>query len=224
MTYYGHGCFAVETKGKTLLFDPFITYNELADIDVNTIKCDYILLSHAHQDHIADLEAVHQNNPDATVIGPFEVAAAYGEQDWKAMPMNPGGKRQFDFGTVKLVNAVHSSAFPDGSYGANPVGFVIWNEEGCFYHTGDTALTMDMQLIPMTCPPLTFAVMCIGDHFTMGAEDAAIAADFVRVNKVFGIHYDTFDFIKIDKEEAKKAFTAKGKELILLDIGESQSI
>lgn len=224
ITYYGHACFAIETKGKTLLFDPFVTYNSLADIDVSTIKCDYILLSHAHQDHLADVEAVQAANPDAAVIGAFEVASHFGNKGMKMIPMNQGGKVELDFGTVKFVNAIHSSSFPDGSYGANPGGFVVWNEEGCFYYSGDTALTMDMQLIPMTCPPLTFGVFCIGDQVTMGAEDAAIAADFVRVDKVYGIHYDTFDFIKIDPAQAKEAFTAKGKELILLGIGESQTI
>jgi L-ascorbate metabolism protein UlaG (beta-lactamase superfamily) len=134
--------------------------------------------------------------------------------------MNTGGRKTFDFGTVQLVKAVHSSSFPDGSYAGNPVGFVIESEEGNFYYSGDTALTFDMQLIPKRTT-LNFALFPIGSNFTMDAEDASKAADFVLVNKVIGLHYDTFEFIKIDHEEAKKIFISSGKELILLNIGET---
>ncbi|PSR12095.1 MAG: metal-dependent hydrolase [Bacteroidetes bacterium] len=221
ITYYGHACLLVETMGKRLLFDPFITPNELAaKVDLDSIQADYILLTHAHSDHLADAESIGQRC-GSTIISNYEVAAHYGSKGLAYHPLNHGGKAKFDFGTAKYVNAVHSSSFPDGSYGGNPGGFVIWNEEGTFYHAGDTALTMDMQLIPMTCPALDFAILPIGDNFTMGYEDAVIAADFVKARKVIGMHYDTFGYIKIDHAAAKKAFADSGKELILLSIGES---
>lgn len=221
VTFYGHSCVCVETKGKKLLFDPFIRPNELAaHIDVDGIEADYILLTHAHGDHIADAEYIAQRQ-QSTIISNFEIASHYGEKGLPYHPMNHGGKRTFDFGTVKYVHAVHTSSFPDGSYGGQPGGFVVYNEEGAFYHAGDTALTMDMQLIPATCPPLAFAFFPIGDNFTMGYEDAALAADFVKVKTVIGIHYDTFGYIKMDADAAKKTFADSGKTLILLNIGES---
>lgn len=221
ITFYGHACVAIETQGKQLLFDPFISPNEqAAHIDVNAIEADYVLLTHAHGDHIADAESIAKRC-DSTIISNFEIVTHYGNKGLKGHPLAHGGKASFDFGTTKYVNAIHTSSFPDGSYGGQPGGFVVWNEEKCFYHAGDTALTMDMKLIPQTCPKLDFAILPIGDNFTMGYEDAVIAADFLQVDTVIGIHYDTFGYIKIDHEAAKKAFADSGKELILLSIGES---
>jgi L-ascorbate metabolism protein UlaG (beta-lactamase superfamily) len=219
--YYGHSCFGLEMKGKHILFDPFISGNELAkDVDVNSIQADYILLSHAHADHIGDVETIVKNT-GASIISNFEIVDHFGKKDIEGHPMNHGGKWKFDFGIVKYVNAIHSSSFPDGSYGGNPGGFVIWNDESCFYFAGDTALTMDMKLIPMTCPRLDFAILPIGDNFTMDYDDAVVASDFIECEKIIGCHYDTFGFIKVDHEAAKKAFEKRGKELILPTIGES---
>ena len=221
LTYYGHACFAVEVGGKNLLFDPFITPNELAKhVDINSIKADYILLSHGHGDHVADCAAIAKNN-NATVVAAFEVAEWAGKQGISnTHPMNTGGKKTFDFGAVKCVNAIHSSVMPDGAYGANPMGFVVTTTEKNFYYSGDTALTMDMQLIPRWAK-LDFAVLCIGDNFTMGYEDAIEAARMVQCTKVVGVHYDTFGFIKIDHEKVKRAFTDAGITLYLPGIGES---
>ncbi|MEM1322259.1 MAG: metal-dependent hydrolase [Bacteroidota bacterium] len=219
ITFYGQSGFQIETGGKTLVFDPFISPNEQAKhIDVSSIKADYVLLSHGHMDHVADAEQIAKNN-DAVVVSGYEVASWYGAKDLKYHPLNHGGKWNFDFGTVKYVNAVHSSSLPDGSYGGYPGGFVIWNDEGCFYFAGDTALTMDMKLIPMTCPKLDFCILPIGDNFTMGYEDAVIASDFVECNTVIACHFDTFGFIKVDHDKAKAAFADKGKTLHMLEIG-----
>ncbi len=224
ITYYGHACFGVNVGGKNLLFDPFITHNELAkDVDMTTIPADYILLSHGHDDHVADAMAIAKRT-GATIVAAFEVAEWFEKQGAKIHSMNHGGKWNFDFGSVKLVNAVHSSVMPDGSYGGNPVGFVIESADGNFYYSGDTALTMDMQLIPLTCKPLTVALLNLGDNYTMGVDDAVLAADFVKCNKVIGLHYDTFGYIKINHQQAKEKFSAKGKELLLLNIGETISI
>lgn len=224
ITYYGHASFGVEMKGKHIVFDPFISHNELAkDIDVQQLKADFVLLSHGHGDHVADAEGI-ATRTGATIVSNAEIAGWYGQKGIKSHGMNHGGKWKFDFGIVKYVNAVHSSGLPDGSYGGNPGGFVVWNDENCFYFAGDTALTMDMKLIPMTCPKLDFAILPIGDNFTMDYEDAVIASDFIECEKIIGCHYDTFGLIKIDHTAAKSAFAKRGKELILLSIGESLDI
>ncbi|MDX1942647.1 MAG: metal-dependent hydrolase [Saprospiraceae bacterium] len=224
ITYYGHASFGMEVKSKYLVFDPFISHNELAThIEIDNLKANYILLSHAHGDHIADTELIAQHT-GASIISNAEIVGYYGQKGIKGHPMNHGGKWKFDFGIVKCVTAIHSSSFPDGSYGGNPGGFVIWNDQNCFYYAGDTALTMDMKLIPMTCPKLDFAILPIGDNFTMSYDDACIASDFIECEKIIGCHYDTFGYIKIDHDAAKNAFAKRGKELILLSIGESLEI
>ena len=122
------------------------------------------------------------------------------------------------------MSAIHSSSLPDGSYGGNPMGFVIEYADGAFYYSGDTALTMDMKLIPLTSKKLDLAILPIGDNFTMGAADAVVASDFVDCDNVLGVHYDTFGWIKIDQNAAKKLFADKGKELTLLGIGETKEL
>jgi len=220
-TYYGHSTFSVKVSGKTLLFDPFITPNDLAkDIRLEDISADYILLSHGHVDHVADAVALAQQT-GATVIANFEVATWLGQKGIeKTHPMNLGGGYQFDFGRVKLVPALHSSAMPDGAYGGNPGGFVISSEEGSFYFAGDTALTLDFQLIPEETP-LRFAVLPIGDNFTMGARDAARASQLLKCQEIVGVHYDTFPWIKIDKAAAAREFDKVGARLHLPAIGAS---
>lgn len=134
--------------------------------------------------------------------------------------MNHGGSWNFDFGKVKFVQAIHSSSFPDGSYGGNPGGFVIEGEHKNIYIAGDTALTFDMQLIPLRTA-LDLVILPIGNNFTMDVEDAIIASDFVECDKVLGYHFDTFGYIEIDHKEAVKKFFDAGKDLMLLEIGES---
>ena len=222
VTYYGHASFSIEVGGKILFFDPFISPNELAAaIDVSQLKADYVLVSHGHGDHVADVESITKQN-DATIISNYEIVSWFGAKGLeKSHPLNHGGQASFDFGTVKYVNAVHSSTLPDGASGGCPGGFVVRTEEGNFYFAGDTALTYDMKLIG-DYEKIDFAILPIGDNFTMGVEDAVIAADFIKCDKIIGMHYDTFPYIEIDHEEAKKKFSAVGKELILLEIGKSQ--
>lgn len=224
ITYYGHSCFLIEVIGKKLLIDPFITGNPLAeDVDIDKIRCDFVLLTHGHPDHVGDLEAVMKNNPEALIVGIWEIHTRYSEKGFKTHPMNKGGWWNFEFGRVKMVNAVHSSSFPDGSYAGEPVGFVLDTSEGVVYISGDTALTLDMKLIPMTCPPLDLAIMPIGSNFTMNYQDAVIASQFIECDKILGCHYDTFGYIKIDHAKAQTAFSEKGKELILMEIGEEKT-
>lgn len=221
LTYYGQSSFLVDVQGKKILFDPFITYNELAkDVDINKIEADYIFLSHGHSDHTADCVTIAKRT-NAQVVAAFEIHEWLNKQGVSnTHPMNIGGKWKFDFGTVKCVTAQHSSSMIDGTYGGNPMGFVFTTDSGNFYYSGDTALTLDMQLIP-SWVALDFAILPIGDNFTMDVSDAIRAAEFVQTNKVVGVHYDTFGLIKIDKEKAKIEFTKAGKTLLLPAIGET---
>lgn len=221
MTFLGHATFCVEINGKKILFDPFISPNELAkDIDVNALEPDYIFVSHGHEDHLADVESIAKRT-NAKIVSSWEITQWYaGKGIENYHPMNTGGKWAFDFGTVKCVKAEHSSGLPDGSYGGNPMGFVFETDAGNFYYSGDTALTLDMKLIP-TFIKLDFAILPIGDNFTMGVEDAVIAAQFVEVDRVIAMHFDTFGFIKVDHEQAKAKFKEADIELTMLEIGES---
>ena len=220
ITFYGHASLGIEVGGKHLLVDPFITANPKANhIDITTLKADYILLTHAHQDHILDVEAIAKRT-NAVIVSNYEIATHYGNKGFQFHPMNHGGSWKFDFGTVKYVIALHTSSFPDGSYGGQSGGFVIEGEHKNIYIAGDTALTMDMKLIPMRTK-LDLAILPIGSNFTMDVEDAIFAADFVECEKIMGYHYDTFGFIEINHDEAKKKFFDAGKDLMLLEIGES---
>jgi len=220
-TYYGHACFAVEAGGKTLLFDPFITPNPLAEkIDAAKIAADFILVSHGHGDHVADVVEIAKRT-GAPVIAPFEVGDWFEKKGVKnVQAMNHGGAAKTSFGRVKLTAAIHSSSMPDGSYGGNPCGFIIESSGGNFYYSGDTALTMDMKLIGESTR-LTFAALCIGDNFTMGVEDAVKAAEFVSCHDILGLHYDTFPPIKMDHDKALATFKAAGKNLVLLQPGQA---
>ena len=219
LTYYGHSCFLVETAGRKLLFDPFIRPNDLArSVNFEAIQADYILVSHGHSDHVADAADLALQT-GATVIGSFEVVSWLGGKGVaKYHPMNIGGGYDFDFGRVKYVTALHSSSMPDGSNGGNPGGFVVQTPEGTFYSAGDTALTLDMSLIAEEFD-LAFAVLPIGDNFTMGAHDAARAAGLLKCKEVVGVHYDTFPWIKIDHAVARNTFATAGVNLHLPPIG-----
>lgn len=221
ITHYAHNTFGIEIDGVNVLIDPFFTGNEkIKDkFDIKDIRADYILLTHAHSDHTLDAEAIARNT-GAVIVSNFEIAAYYEKKGLETHGMNHGGSWSFEFGTVKYVNAIHTSSFPDGTYGGQPGGFVIRGEHKNIYIAGDTALTMDMKLIPMHTK-LDLAILPIGDNFTMGIDDAILASDFIECDKILGCHYDTFGPIEIDHEEAKRKFYEKGKDLMLFEHGES---
>ena len=219
ITFYGHSSLGIEVNGNHILVDPFISGNPKAShIDIHSLKADFILLTHAHQDHILDVEAIAKRT-NAVIVSNWEIATYYGNKGFQNHPMNHGGSWDFEFGKVKYVNAIHSSSFPDGTYGGNPGGFVIEGEHKNIYISGDTALTMDMKLIPLRTK-LDLAILPIGSNFTMDVEDAITAAEFVECDKVLGVHYDTFGYIEINHEEAIKKFFNSGKDLMLLKIGD----
>ncbi len=221
VTYFGHSCFSVQIESSTLLFDPFISPNPLAEsIDRDQISADYILITHGHEDHLADAEYLLKKT-GAKLISNYEIVTWFNAKGVEnAHPLNHGGGFEFEFGRATFVNAIHSSILPDGAYGGNPGGFIIEGKEKSFYVSGDTALTYDMKLYAEMAD-IDWAALCIGDNFTMGSRDAAKAANFVRTSQVLGLHYDTFPPIAIDRTEAKAAFEAHGVELHLPGIGES---
>lgn len=219
ITYYGHSCFRLEINGKHLLFDPYISPNEkAAGIDINTIPADYILISHGHFDHTNDAVAIAKRS-GAMVISNWEITQwIKGQGITNIHPMNIGGHWFFDFGKVKCVVAVHSSSLPDGTYGGNPMGFLLETDQGNVYYAGDTALTLDMKLIG-DYKRIDLAFLPIGNNFTMGIDNAIIASQFIRCDVIVGMHYDTFGFIEIDHAEAEMKFGTIGKRLLLMDIG-----
>ena len=219
ITFYGHASLGIQINDVNILVDPFISANPKAsEINIDTLKADYILVTHAHQDHIVDVEAIAKRT-NAVIISNYEIVTHYTGLGLEGHPMNHGGTWDFEFGSVKYVNAIHTSSFPDGSYGGQPGGFVIEGEHKNIYIAGDTALTFDMKLIPLQTK-LDLAILPIGDNFTMGIDDAILASDFIECDKVLGYHYDTFGYIEIDHEVAKRKFFEKDKDLMLLKIGD----
>lgn len=225
VTYLGHACVNIQIEGAHFLVDPFISANPLAGhIDINSIEATYILLTHAHADHILDTEAIAKRTGAPLITNP-EILDHYRKLGLDGHDMNIGGSHRFLDGKVKIkmVKAVHSSSFPDGSYGGNPAGFLINYKDQTIYISGDTALTMDMKIIPHQYK-VDLAILPIGNNYTMGVRDALTAAKFVETNNVLGVHYDTFDVIKIDKEASKRKFSDSHKRLHLLEIGNSLEV
>ncbi|MNK00059.1 metal-dependent hydrolase [compost metagenome] len=219
-TYYGQSCFLLETSSVKLLFDPFISGNPLAkDIDVSKIEADYILVSHGHGDHVADLVDIAKRT-NAKVICMPEIAGWLQKQGVTNIHDMNIGKFKFDFGTVRMVTATHSSSLQDGSYGGNPAGFVLDVDGTQIYFAGDTGLTLDMKLLAELYQ-LEYAILPIGGNYTMDPDDAVIAAEYVNCSKVIGVHYDSFPVIAIDKDFALETFKRAQKTLLLPAIGET---
>lgn len=225
ITFLGHAGLYIAVGDHRIVVDPFITANEKATgkVALSDLSPDFILLTHAHQDHILDVDALAETH-DPIIVSNYEIATHYGNKGYKMHPLNHGGQWQFPFGIVKYTQAIHTSSFPDGSYGGQPGGFILRTADKTIYIAGDTALTYDMKLIPATEKKLDLAILPIGDNFTMGVDDAVLAAGFLECENIMGYHYDTFGYIEIDHEAAKQKFSAAGKELHLLDIGASLTV
>ena len=215
ITFLGHATLEIQINEFNLLVDPFISGNPMAsNVDLDDLKPDFILISHAHQDHTLDVEKLAKDN-NSLIISNFEIVSHFQSKGLNGHPMNHGGKWNFDFGELKYVNAIHTSTFPDGSNGGQPGGFIITSNNKSIYIAGDTALSYDMKLIPINYN-LDLAILPIGDNFTMGYKDAIIASDFIECSRILGYHFDTFDLIEIDQKKAVEEFKKVNKELIII--------
>ena len=207
ITYHGHSFLEVKTDNKTILIDPFMTGNGLCQADPDTIEADVILLTHGHNDHVGDTMAIAKRT-DAQIVAINELAVYLGQKGFQTHGMNIGGGYTFDFGHVKYTQAFHSSSFEeeDGTliYTGMPAGLILTIDGKSIYHVGDTALFSDLKLIGER-HPIDIAFVPIGDNFTMGPEEALIAADWIKAKRVVPVHYDTFPVIEQDAAAFAKA-------------------
>ena len=218
-TFFGHSCFFLEDGENRLIIDPFITGNPQAIIKPEEVKVNYILLTHAHGDHLGDAVDISKRNK-ALIIAPFELANYCQDQGCEVHPMHIGGAHNFPFGRVKLTIAHHGSALPDGGYGGNPCGLLITLNGKTFFHSGDTGLFYDMKLIG-EMNDIELAVLPIGDNFTMGIDDAVKAVEFLKPKSVIPMHFKTFDVIDTDPEEFVRRVVDMEVNSVVLKVGES---
>jgi L-ascorbate metabolism protein UlaG (beta-lactamase superfamily) len=226
--FHGHAFLElkIDSDGKeyTVLIDPFIEGNSHNDLNASNLKCDYIILTHAHGDHYGSTEEIAKNN-DATVIANHEISEYLDKKGIKVHGMNPGGAHRFPFGKVKFTIAHHSSSFDfeDGAYAGNPVGVIVSSGGKVLYDAGDTALFYDMKLIG-EMHKIDVAFLPIGDNYTMGIDDAVKAAEFLDADTIVPMHYNTFEVIEVEPEEFKKKIESIGKKCSILQSGEAIEI
>jgi L-ascorbate metabolism protein UlaG (beta-lactamase superfamily) len=219
LTYFSHAAWMIESKGHKILIDPFLDGNPTSPVKAKDVKADFIIITHAHGDHIGDAVPIAKTC-NALIISNFEIANWCSEKGVKTHGMHIGGSRQFPFGTVKLTPAFHGSSFPDGTYGGMPTGVLITVEGKTVYHSGDTGLFSDMKLIA-EMNPIDIALLPIGDNFTMGLTDAVKAVEFLKPKKVIPMHYRTFGIIDADPGEFRKMVQKSGVDVQVLDYGQS---
>jgi L-ascorbate metabolism protein UlaG (beta-lactamase superfamily) len=222
ITYHGHSAFEVSSDKYNIVIDPFINYNKHAKIKPADIKCDYIILTHGHGDHLGDTFEIAKKN-NATVIAPNELADYIAAKGHKAHNMSIGGGYNFPFGRVKFTIAHHSSSTPDGVYAGDPAGVIISTGGKNIYHAGDTGLFLDMKLIGEVTA-IDAAIVPIGDNFTMGIDDAVKAVEFLNPKMAIPMHFSTFDVINADPNEFKRKVESIGKKCTVIPFGESIEI
>ena len=202
LTYYGHSAIALELNGTNVLVDPFIKNNPMSSIDIDLLEVNYILVSHGHEDHMGDTIAIAQRT-GATVVANFEIANWLSAQGVKNVhPQHIGGGYTHSFGYVKLTQAHHGSALPDGSYGGTACGFLISASGTSIYLACDTGLFGDMKLIGNE--GVDIAVLPIGDNFTMGPQEALLAIQMIKPSVAVPVHYNTWPLIEQNATEWKR--------------------
>ncbi len=223
LTYLGHSAVMIEEGQFKGIIDPFITGNPLAQISADDLSgITHIFVTHGHGDHIGDTVDIAKKT-GALIIANHEISAYLDKFKLRTHAMHIGGRTKFDFGRVKMTNALHGSGISENGnmiYGGNPCGFVIEINGKKIYHAGDTGLTLDMKLLENE--NIDVAFLPIGGNFTMDLDDAVTAADFIKAKNVVPIHYNTFDLIKADPDEYKNK--VKTSETVILNINESINI
>ena len=219
LKYFSHSAFQVTTdKGKTILIDPFLDNNPTSPVKSKDVSADYIVLTHAHGDHVGDAFSIAKRcNPLFICVN--ELANYCASKGFKAHNMHIGGAYNFDFGRLKFTIAHHGSMTPDGTYGGEPAGVILTIDGKILYHTGDTGLFYDMKLIGETSK-IDYMLLPIGDNFTMGIDDAVKAVEFVSPGTAIPMHYNTFPVIKADPEDFRKKAEAKGFKVKVMNFGE----
>jgi L-ascorbate metabolism protein UlaG (beta-lactamase superfamily) len=219
LTFLGHACFLLEDSvGETLLFDPFLSGNPVAAAEPGDIKTGYILVSHGHGDHLGNAYDIAAQN-DALIISTAEIAEAAREKGCRAHALHIGGSHRFSFGSVKAVLALHGSGIPGG----HACGFVVDYGGKKIYFAGDTGLFGDMKLIG-ELHALDLALLPIGDNFTMGIDDAVVAASFLKARQVIPYHYNTWPLIEADPQLFKEKIERQtDSKCIILPPGESHT-
>jgi len=224
LTYLGHSCFFVETAQARLIIDPFLTGNPAATVTAADVRCDYILVSHGHEDHTGDALALSKQN-NAPIIANYEITEYYAAKGAKTHGMNPGGGFNFPFGRVKLTIAHHTSSLEAGLnpiYLGVPCGILLQADGKTLYHAGDTALFLDMQLIGRAA--IDVAMLPIGDNFTMGPEDAVTALTFLKPRLAVPMHYNTWPIIAQDAAAFALRANEAGHTVKPLKPGESLEV
>jgi L-ascorbate metabolism protein UlaG (beta-lactamase superfamily) len=222
LIFLGHSCWQITTDKTVILIDPFINGNPQSPVKESDVSADYLIVTHAHGDHLGDSIPIAKRS-NGTIIANYEIAVHCGKQGAKVHPMHIGGSHVFPFGKVKLTPAWHGSSFPDGSYGGTPAGCLITVEGKTIYHSGDTGLFMDMQLIG-EMNPIDVALIPIGDNFTMGIDDAVKAVSLLKPKKVIPMHYNTFDMILSDPALFREKVKSMNVDIHILKPGESISL
>lgn len=219
LRYFGHSaCGITLDSGLRILIDPFLTGNSVSPVKGSEVEAEYIILTHAHGDHVGDtIEIAKRCN--STVICNFELGNILAEEGLKVHQMHIGGAYNFEFGRLKFTIAHHGSAYVDGRYGGVPAGIILVADGITFYHTGDTGLFYDMKLIG-EINRIDYMMLPIGDNFTMGIDDAVIAVEFVNPGVAIPIHYNTFPVIENDPDEFRRKLESVNKKCRILAFGE----
>ncbi|QDP84112.1 metal-dependent hydrolase [Chryseobacterium sp. SNU WT5] len=218
--FLGQNCFLFTYKGKTILSDPFYNYQkDKSGFDITAQKIDYVLITHAHGDHIADVKEVFEHHPDVIVIGQPEICAYFGHSN--SIDINFGGSAKIDDLKISMVPASHTSSFPDGTYGGEPAGYIFRFSGKNIYMAGDTGVMADMEMFPKLFGNIDLAILPVGSHYTMCARKASFAAaELLKTKKVIGCHFDTFPPITINHDEAHQLFSERNIEFTLPTLGE----